>query len=236
MDFDKSYSGEKASVPQKSGISRAAMQRMPGYLRYLKEKSKDGKEYISSVAIAEYMKLSAICVKKDLSFATSSSGKPKVGFNIKDLINDLEKLLGFDNITDAILVGAGQLGKTLLSYTGFSNYGLNIVAAFDKSPVLINTKINGKSVYDLDEMESFVKRNNIYLGVITVPGQFAQDVCDHMVKAGIKAIWNFAPANLVVPSSIALKNEDMAASLAVLSNKLKEIMKNDKKGNKRNDE
>ena len=117
-----------------------------------------------------------------------------------------------------------QLGKTLLSYTGFENYGLNIVAAFDSDPAKCNIKIKNKTVYPVERLSEIIKKYNIRMGIITVPERFAQNICDIMVEAGIKAIWNFAPTHLIVPDKVALKNEDLAASLAILSSQLKVIL------------
>lgn len=202
-------------------ISSATMYRIPAYLRYLKDKQSEGQEYITTVEIGRKMNINAILVKYDLSFITSSEGRPKVGFKICDLILDIEKFLGYDNITKAVLVGAGQLGKTLLTYDGFENYALNIVAAFDNDPCIMGTTIKNKTVFDICDLGEYVKSNGILLGIVTVPRAFAQNVCNLMVEAGIKAIWNFAPVSLKVPQDVILKNEDIAASLAVLSVQLK---------------
>ena len=209
-------------------VSKATLSRLPGYLRYLRDKASRGYANISSTLIADDLKLNPVQVRKDLAVISSVSGKPKTGFSVEELIGDIERFLGFDNATEAILVGAGQLGKTLLSYGGFANYGLKIVAAFDSDPEKTDTVVNGKKVFSLDKLENLVKRMNIHIGVITVPKDSAQQVCDAMTAAGIKAIWNFAPVNLKVPDNVAVKNEDMAASLALLSKKLSEIIENEK--------
>ncbi len=216
------YGDEKVSV------SKATLSRLPGYLRYLRDKSVHGMSKISSTVIAEDLKLNPVQVRKDLAVISSVSGKPRTGFSVEELISDIEKFLGFDNASEAILVGAGQLGKTLLSYGGFANYGLKIVAAFDNSPDRVDTEINGKKVFPMEKMENLVRRMKIHIGIITVPKDSAQGVCDEMVRAGIKGIWNFAPTNLKVPDSVAVKNEDMAASLALLSKQLSKILNSEK--------
>jgi len=208
-------------------MSMATMQRMPNYLSYLKSKKKEGIENITTVIIADDMNLNAMVVKKDLQAASTVEGKPNVGFNIEQLIIDVGKFLGYDNTKDAILVGAGQLGKVLLSYKGFYNYGLNIVAAFDNNKKIVDTEINGKKIFDTNKLTDLVKRMSVRLGIITVPKDNAQEVCDLMVSSGIKAIWNFAPSHLIVPKNVVLMNEDLAASLAILSNKLKELLKSE---------
>jgi redox-sensing transcriptional repressor len=170
------------------------------------------------------MGLNAIGVKRDLGFCRSAEGKPKVGFRVSGLIADIERFLGYDNAAAAVLAGAGQLGKTLLSYDGFANYGLNIVAAFDVDDKIIGTTLKGKRILHADGLPGFVRDNGIRLGVITVPKDCAQGVCDAMTAAGIKAVWNFAPTHLNTPDGVVVRNEDMAASLALLSNRLRGLL------------
>lgn len=203
-----------------SGVSKATLARMPAYLRYLKEESVRGKEYVASAAIAKDMAVSAILVRKDLALVSSAAGKPRLGFEVNGLISDIEKFLGYDNVSDALVVGVGGLGKAFLSYEGFKNYGLNIVAGFDVNPNLIHTTVNQKPIFHLTEMRKFVAQRNINIGIITVPKQNAQDVCNLMVRAGLKAIWNFAPVKLTVPGGVIIHYEDLAASLAMLSGEL----------------
>ncbi|MEG1711221.1 MAG: redox-sensing transcriptional repressor Rex, partial [Clostridia bacterium] len=133
--------------------------------------------------------------------------------------------LGYNNASEAILVGVGKLGNALLGYKGFRNYGLEIVASFDAKKDINAVDPMGRAIYDMSKMEDLVRRLCINIGIITVPAKSAQEVCDLMIKAGIKAIWNFSPVNLSVPNGIAVKNEDMAASLALLSQQLADIIK-----------
>lgn len=179
-------------------------------------------ENISATTIAEALQLNDVQVRKDLA-SVSSSGKPKVGYNVKDLIAELEAFLGYNDIDNAVIVGAGSLGKALLNYSGFKAYGLNIIAAFDlcEEP----TEFQGKTVFPIAQLESFCRKVNIHIGIITVPASSAQEICDLLVNSGIRAIWNFAPVHLVVPDGILVQNENMASSLALLSNHLREQMK-----------
>ena len=209
-------------------ISKATIGRMPAYLRYLKEKEKAGERTISSTVIAEELNLNAVQVRKDLAVISSVAGKPKLGFEIAELIADINRFLGYDNVTDAVLVGAGGLGRALVGYGGFKNYGLNIVAAFDSSADLIGKNFGGVQVFDAAQIAYMVRRLNVKIGIIAVPQGAAQEVADELIDGGVRAIWNFAPANLNLPSGIAVKNEDMAASLAILSMRLAEILNNEK--------
>ena len=211
-----------------TNVSKATIGRMPAYLRYLKEKQLQGERTISSTAIAEDLRLSAVQVRKDLSVIGSVAGKPKLGFGIGELIEGINRFLGYDNVTDAVLVGAGGLGSALLGYSGFKNYGLNIVAAFDSDPALIGKEVGGVKVFDASQISRLVRRLNVRSGIITVPKAAAQQVADELVGGGVRAIWNFASAHLILPENIAVKNEDMAASLAILSKRLAEILYSEK--------
>lgn len=204
-------------------ISLTTLQRLPNYLRYLKTCEQQGITYISSVMIAKGMDLTPMVVKKDLAVAVVTEGKPKLGYCVESLIYDIEKFLGYDNTKDAVIVGVGKLGHALMAYEGFSNYGLNIIVGFDSNVII--GEVNGKKILPMNKFTNLVKRLNIHIGIITVPKEHAQEIADLMVAAGIKAIWNWAPIRIDVPNDIAIKHEDLAASLAVLSNSLNELMK-----------
>ena len=201
-------------------ISKATIARMPLYLHFLQEELSKGAQYISSSVIAQNIAVSSVLVRKDLALVSSQAGRPRLGFEINRLIVDIEKFLGYDTVSDAIIVGAGGLGRAFLGYEGFKSNGLNIVAAFDVSERLIGSEVSGKRILPLSELENFVKERKIRLGIITVPKSAAQEVLNKMVGAGIEAIWNFAPAPLRASKEIVLKTEDLAASLAMLAGKL----------------
>ena len=209
-------------------ISMATLDRMQGYLLYLKRREEECQEYISSVGLAEVMQENPAVVKKDLSMAVVSEGKPKIGYYIPDLIRDIESFMGYDKEKEAVLVGAGKLGQALLGYGGFEKYGLSIVAGFDTDPELVGKEIHGKKILPAERLFSTIKRLDIKIAVLTLPASEAQRVADALVETGIRAIWNFCPVSLNLPDNVAVKNENMAASLAVLSAKLKEILKKEK--------
>ena len=202
------------------GISKATLSRMPLYLHFLQEENSKGAQYISSTVIAQSISVSAVLVRKDLALVSSEAGRPRLGFAVSRLIVDIEKFLGYDNHSDAIIVGAGGLGRAFLGYEGFKHNGLNVVAAFDVDEKLIGNKVAGKEILPLHALGEFVKAKKIRIGIITVPKTAAQDVLNQMADAGIKAVWNFAPTPLRVPQGIILKTEDLAASLAILAGKL----------------
>ena len=134
-------------------FSLAAIQRMPNYLRYLKELQQDGCLYVSSTIIGNKMNLNPILVKKDLSIVTSVEGKPRLGYKISTLINDIESFLGYNNLKDAVIIGCGNLGRALLSYPGFANYGVNICLGFDVDSELIGTVINDITIMPMSKLE-----------------------------------------------------------------------------------
>lgn len=207
-------------MEQTGEMSKATLNRLPSYLRYLYQLDKRDVPTVSSTTIANGLGLNPVQVRKDIALVASVAGKPKTGYATKDLIADLEGYLGYHNTRDAVLVGAGGLGRAILGYDGFRNYGLNIVAAFDVNKDVIGSEVKGKPVYDMQKLGSVVERFKIRLGIICVPSVSAQGVADKMVEAGIKAIWCFAPVHLNLPPDIAVKGEDLAASLALLSMQL----------------
>ena len=197
-------------------ISKAAFLRFPAYLRYLKAEEAAGVGYVSSSEIAEDMHLSAVCVRKDLALVASEPGKPRLGFAVGKLIGDLERALGYHLKTHACVVGAGRLGRAFLVYDGFEHYGIDVVAAFDISPAQVGA-LRGKPIYPMERLKEIAERENVKLGILTVPGDAAQQACDAMVEAGITAILSFAPAYVRVPEGVTLRCEDLAATLASLS-------------------
>ncbi len=211
-----------------TNVSKATLERLPSYHRCLAEKQEAGEKTVSSTAIAEELHLSAVQVRKDLAAISSAAGKPKLGFEVDELLGDINRLLGYNNVTDAVLVGVGGLGSALAGYGGFKSYGLNIVAAFDTDPARIGKEVGGVRVYSADVLSQTVREKKVRIGIIAVPKQAAQAAADALVEGGVRAIWNFAPVHLALPADIAVKNEDMAASLAILSRRLAEILKNEK--------
>ncbi len=211
---------------ERKDISKAVLKRLPGYLSYLKNNQENASAYISATALANALGMGEVQVRKDLAMV-SDGGRPKIGYPRERLIDDIEQFLGYDNTTDAVLIGAGKLGQALLCYSGFEAYGLNILAAFDASEAVCGT-VDGKPVYPMAQLESFCKSHKVLMGIITVPIQYAQQVCDQLIACGIKAVWNFAPTHLEVPENILVQQENMATSLAVLSMHLQAQIKEKK--------
>ncbi len=208
-------------------ISKSVLKRLPGYLTYLKSMPEGSPVHISATALANALGMGEVQVRKDLAMV-SDGGRPKIGYQREALIDDIEQFLGYDNTTDAVLIGAGKLGQALMGYKGFDEFGLNIMAAFDRTPKMERTE-EGKPVYPIAKLSQYLRTHKVLMGIITVPGESAQEVADQLIAGGIKAIWNFAPVHLDVPPNILVQNENMATSLAVLSVHLQAQIKEEKK-------
>lgn len=207
-------------IKKKQGVSEAALRRLSFYHHFLKQLEDEGVNEISSAQIAKCLGFNTIQVRKDIE-VTDIKGTPKRGYNLKNLIKHIEKILGFCIKNEAVLVGAGHLGYALLGYQGFKEYGLDIVAAFDDSSDKVNKVMHNRKIFSIEELKDFVRKNRIKIGILTVPAEAAQSLADRMVASGIKAVWNFAPAKINVPDDVIVQHENLASSLAVLSQKLR---------------
>jgi redox-sensing transcriptional repressor len=204
-----------------------SIKRLPAYLQELKAFRKEGMQVVSTTQLAKRLQLEPIVVRKDLEI-TGASGSPGVGYGLEKLINDIENYLGWNNTSDIFLVGAGSLGTALLGYKGFLEYGLNIVAAFDIDPAKVNGMIHDKKVLAMSAFANLVQRMKIHMAILCVPGEHAQECANMMVRAGIKAIWNFTNEPLTLPEDVVVQRVNLAGQLAVLSVKLSEKLKEEK--------
>ncbi len=202
---------------QKAGV--ACVKRLPAYLQLLRVLQGEGKEYVSGTVLATTHNLEPVIVRKDLA-VTGSVGTPRLGFRVAELIAAIERFLGWDNQTKAVLVGVGNLGAALLGYRGFDSFGLRIAGAFDHDPAKVGKWVQGRKVQSLDQLPAFARRNGIRLGVLTVNAEGAQEAADLMIRAGLRGLWNFTPVRLQVPAEVVVQKEDLAEGLAVLSHRL----------------
>ena len=207
-------------------IPKSTLSRLPLYYSHIRKMQQQGEKYVSAAAVAQSLNLNPVLVRKDLSGVSSVEGKPRAGFEIDTLLNDLSEFLGYNKVDEAILVGVGSLGRLILTNTEFSSMGLDIAVGFDKDPDLVGLQIGSKYILPMEKMESYIKRTGVKIGIITVPADQAQSVCDQMVECGILAIWNFAFTLLNVPKGILVKNENLPSSLAVLSQQLANKLNN----------
>ena len=217
------------SEESKQAITTQALYRMPYYIQQLRALQEQKTEMISAPKIAELLNLNEVQVRKDFAAVYPSKGKPKAGFPVTELLESMEELLGYNNADEAVIVGAGSLAQAIMTHEGFQNYGLKIVAAFDVHPERIGMDIHGIQILPADKISNLCRRMKIHIGIITVPAGQAQIVCDQLVAGGVLAIWNFAPVHLSVPEDILVQNENLAASLAVLSNHLKKTLRTSEK-------
>ena len=209
---------------KESFISRQTLERLPAYLNYLKSLPSNEFVNVSATYIANAMGLNHVQVRKDLA-QVSTKGRPKLGYVTSELIDDIKKFLGYNKLNDAVLVGVGKLGGALLAYTGFAEYGFNIVAGFDCDKNIIGTEISGKKILPMDKLKSLCSQKKIHLAIITVPESSAQNICDILIDCGITGILNFAPTHLNVPKNILVQHENLALCLAVLSKHLSKYQK-----------
>lgn len=207
------------SEEKKICVSLPTVRRLPLYSSILFNARDNNQTTISSSYIAKELNLESIQVRKDLA-GIGITGQAGVGFPIIELIEAIEKFLGWDNTNDAFIVGAGHLGSALAGYEDFKQHGLNIIALFDCDARKIGSMIHDKEVFDINRLRHLTERLKVSIGMLTVPGKVAQVSANLMVDAGIKAIWNFTPTKLLAPDGIIVERVDLAASLAVLSSKL----------------
>jgi len=202
-----------------AGIPTPSLRRLPQYLRLLRAWQQEGRQAVSCTHLAEALALDPTQVRKDLALC-GVPGRPKTGYDLVELADGIAQFLGWNNTTEAFLVGAGNLGAALLGYEGFARQGLSIVAAFDTDPERIGSRLAGKQVLALARLPALAKRMHIRLGVLCVPAAAAAEAVAVMLDAGITAIWNFAPVRLSVPAGVIVEDVDLAQSLAVLSHRL----------------
>ena len=202
-----------------SKISQVLLHRLPSYLNYLKSLP-GGDHYISATTIANALGLGDVQVRKDLA-AISDAGRRRTGRSRDQLIRDIEDYLGFSAAAGTVIIGAGTMGQAFLDYRGFDHSGLRILACFDHNPGLRHSLL-GKPVYPMEELEGFCQANQVRIGIIAVPMEEAQNACDRLLACGVRGIWNLSPAHIRVPSDVALRSENFAASASALLAEMKD--------------
>lgn len=212
------------STEELKSIPEPSLRRLPVYLQYLKHALEKGKFEISTTVIAGDLKLDPTQVRKDLAY-TGITGKPKIGYSTDTLIKAIEDFLNWNNLSEAFLAGAGNLGLAMLQFEQFTSYGIKIVALFDNDEQKIGREMKGIPVLPVEKLPDLARRMHIHIGIITVPAASAQKTAEMMVEGGIKAIWNFAPVMLDLPEDIIVENAQFATGLAVLTRRLAESLK-----------
>ncbi len=197
-------------------LSRASVGRFSLYLRHLEHLLSQGATRVSSSQLGNALGVTDAQIRKDLA-AIGSLGQPGIGYATEDLILAIRPVLGVERIWRSVLVGIGNLGRALMGYRGFAQRGFQIVALFDSDPSKVGTSVNEQQVHAVCEIPEVVKRTRAELGLIAVPSESAQTVCDLLVEAGIRGLLNFAPTMLRVPSEISLQTVDLTVQLEQLA-------------------
>ena len=197
-------------------IADSTVRRLSAYLRFLEDFETRGLFTISSEELAKRGGTTSAQVRKDLSFF-GSFGKRGLGYSVPELAGRLREILGLAREWRVFIIGAGKIGAALAQYRGFRQRGFSILAAYDNNPEKIGRQLEGIAVRDIAELEADIRREKPDIVVLTVPTEEAQDVVDRVVKAGVRAILNFAPTQLQAPPEVTIKTVNMAMELEGLS-------------------
>lgn len=208
-------------MDKENKVSMAVVRRLPKYYRYLQELLSKGINRISSQELSSLTGFTASQIRQDLN-NFGGFGQQGYGYNVEKLYSQLKKIIGLEKTYNSVIAGAGNLGQAVANYRGFEDAGFKVLSLFDKNPKLIGLKIRDIEIRDVDYMEKFIKDNNVSIGIITTPREYAQDVANIFSKAGVEGIWNFAPADLKVPDNIIVENVHLSESLFILSYLLKQ--------------
>ena len=202
-------------MDKNKNISMAVIKRLPKYYRYLGELLQNDVDRISSKELGEKIGFTASQIRQDLN-CFGDFGQQGYGYNVRELYNQISSILGLDRGYRAVLVGAGNIGQAVSNYTRFDNLGFKIECIFDANPKLIGMKIRDVEIKDIDEMTSVLNEKKTDIGIICVPRKNAQSVADELIKGGVRAIWNFAPVDLIVPENVKVENVHLSESLLTL--------------------
>ena len=197
-------------------ISKAVISRLPRYYRYLGELLEDGVERISSNDLSTRMKVTASQIRQDLN-NFGGFGQQGYGYNVKYLYTEIAKILGIDRQHNIIIIGAGNLGQAIANYANFERRGFIIKGMFDINPRLIGLVVRGIEIRGVEELEKFIVDNEVQIAALTIPKTKAPEIAQRLVNAGVKAIWNFAHIDLVVPEDVVVENVHLSESLMRLS-------------------
>ena len=209
-------------------ISKAVISRLPRYYRYLGELIQEKVERISSKELSIRMKVTASQIRQDLN-NFGGFGQQGYGYNVKYLHNEIGKILGIDRENNLIVIGGGHLGQAIANYANFERRGFYIKAIFDIDPEIIGKEVRGVRVYSMDELEDFIKKNDIHIAALAIPKLQAEEVAKRLVAAGIVGIWNYAHIDLQVPDNVVVENVHLSESLMRLSDRVNREMDKTKK-------
>ena len=207
---------------EKKNISMAVIKRLPKYHRYLSELQNNGVDRISSKELSEKIGFTASQIRQDLN-CFGDFGQQGYGYNVGELYNQISTILGLTKEYKTVIVGAGNIGQAVANYGRFEKLGFDLKAIFDINPKIIGLKIRDIEIQDIDFLEEVLKSEKIDIGIICIPRNNAQKVCDIFVANDVKGIWNFAPVDLVTPKDVIVENVHLSESLLTLSCLLKNV-------------
>ena len=201
-------------------ISKAIIQRLPRYYRYLGELLSTGVDRISSSDFSKLMGVTASQIRQDLN-NFGGFGQQGYGYNVKNLYEEIGKILGIDRVHNIIVIGAGNFGKALAGYSDFERRGFRIKALFDKDASKVGKTYSGIEILPMDSIKDYIRDNNIEIAALTVPKDSAIELANELKDTGIKGIWNFAHSDLDVPEDIVVENVHLSESIMRLSYNMK---------------
>jgi redox-sensing transcriptional repressor len=209
-------------------LRHSLLERLIHYYYFIDERKKSGNTEVTvtSTQIADLINMNDTLVRKDLA-AIGVRGHPRVGFKAEEVLSAIRDVLGFDEKLRAIVIGAGGLGTALATYHGFPDYGLDICGLFDNDPQKTGWMIGKHIVFSMNSLAHVVEQNEVRIAVLTVPAEYAQEVADQVVEAGVEGIWNFASTSLEVPEHVSVRHEHISVGLAELSYLLKRKKRDD---------
>lgn len=201
-------------------ISKAVVGRLPKYYRILVDLKEKGVKRVSSKELSAILKSTASQVRQDFN-NFGGFGQQGYGYNVDELLNQIQRILGLGNSYKTIIIGSGNIGQALANYKGFSNGGFKLVSMFDLNPKLVGLKVNDVEVLDYSVLKDYLDKNDIDIAYLAVNEQNAQEVANVLAEGGIKGIWNFTPVDLEVRDGIVVENVHLIDSLYVMSYYLK---------------
>lgn len=202
---------------KKENISDAVIRRLPRYYRQLTDLCNRGVVRISSHSLGQEMNITASQIRQDFS-CFGEFGQQGYGYNVEELRTEIGHILGVDNNHHLIMIGVGNLGRALLHNFPFSDTGFTVDGAFDVSPAIIGSTVNGVPVYSMEELDAYIRDHNVDVVVMTVPQSVAQDMADHLIALGVHGFWNFTNIELSSASpNVKFENIHFADSLLTLS-------------------
>lgn len=203
-------------------VSISVIRRLPRYYRFLSELIQQGKDHISSRELANVMGLTASQIRQDLN-CFGGFGQQGYGYHVESLFQEVSRILGLDHPLKAILIGTGNLGRTIALHIDFETKGFTLAGLFDRNPAVIGARIGEMKVLGMDELESFCQKEQPRIAVLCIPKESAESLAERLIKLGVKAFWNFSHYDLAIGhTDIVVENVHMGDSLMTLSYRVHE--------------